>query len=152
MSSSFVVFFVVLCVCMLVVFVKLNKLLMFWSWGAGQKFLEWGSIKTLCISWLWIGIVPFTVISFGSYTPGPLPQPPRKHLWNSVLWCCPEPSVIYLDCKWHKNTNGPGSVVGIIATGYGLDTLGIESWWGQDFLHLSRPALGPTQPPVQWVK
>jgi hypothetical protein len=22
---------------------------------------------------------------------------------------------------------------------------------GRDFLHLSRPALGPTQPPVQWV-
>jgi len=40
---------------------------------------------------------------------------------------------------------GLGSIVGI-ATGYGLDVLGIESWWGQDFSHLSRPALGPTQP------
>jgi hypothetical protein len=29
--------------------------------------------------------------------------------------------------------------------------LGIESWWGRDFLCLSRLALGPTQPPVQWV-
>jgi hypothetical protein len=28
---------------------------------------------------------------------------------------------------------------------------GIESRWGQDFSHMSRPALGPTQPPVQWV-
>jgi len=44
----------------------------------------------------------------------------------------------------------PGSVVGI-ATGYGLDGRGIGSRWGRDFLHLSRPALRPTQPPVQWV-
>ena len=28
---------------------------------------------------------------------------------------------------------------------------GIESRWGRDFLHLSRPALGPTQSPIQWV-
>jgi hypothetical protein len=42
----------------------------------------------------------------------------------------------------------PGSLVGI-ATGYGLDGPGIESQWGQDFSHTFRPALGPTQPPVQ---
>jgi hypothetical protein len=45
---------------------------------------------------------------------------------------------------------GPGSLFGI-ATGYGLDGPGIESRWGRDFPHLSRPALGTIQPPVQWV-
>jgi hypothetical protein len=43
--------------------------------------------------------------------------------------------------------HGPGSSVGI-ATGYGLDGPVIESRWGRDFPHLSRPALGHTQPPV----
>ena len=45
---------------------------------------------------------------------------------------------------------GPGSVVDI-ATGYGLDGPGIESRCGRDFPQLFRPALGPTQPPVQWT-
>ena len=38
-----------------------------------------------------------------------------------------------------------------IATRYGLDSTGIESWWGRDFLHPSGLALGPTQHPIQWV-
>ena len=38
-----------------------------------------------------------------------------------------------------------------IATGYGLDGLGIESRWRRDFPHMSIPILGPTQPPAQWV-
>ena len=46
--------------------------------------------------------------------------------------------------------SGPGSSVGI-ATHYGLDGPGIESRWVRDFPHLSRPALGPPQPPVQWA-
>jgi len=44
----------------------------------------------------------------------------------------------------------PGSSVSI-ATGYGLDGPGIESRWWRDFPDLSRPSLGLTQPPVQWV-
>ena len=45
--------------------------------------------------------------------------------------------------------SGPGSSVSI-ATDYGLDGPGIESPWGEIF-RPSRPGLGPTQPPVQWV-
>ena len=48
------------------------------------------------------------------------------------------------------NGGGPGGVVGI-ATGYGLDGPGIESRCRRVFPHLSRPALRPTQPPVQWI-
>ena len=36
-----------------------------------------------------------------------------------------------------------------IATDYGLDDPEIESLWGRYFPLLSRPALGPTQPPIQ---
>ena len=45
---------------------------------------------------------------------------------------------------------GRDSSVGI-ATRYGLDGPGIESRWGQDFPQPSRPPLGPTQAPIQWV-
>jgi hypothetical protein len=34
---------------------------------------------------------------------------------------------------------------------YGLYGPGIESRWGRDFSQPSRPPLGPTQPPIQWV-
>ena len=32
------------------------------------------------------------------------------------------------------------------------DGPGIESRWGRDFLHPSRPAVGPTQPYLEWVQ
>jgi hypothetical protein len=54
-----------------------------------------------------------------------------------------------LYCRYYSSS-GPGSVVGI-ATAYGLDGPGIESQWGLDFPHLSRPDLRPAQPPVHWV-
>jgi len=45
---------------------------------------------------------------------------------------------------------GPDNSVGI-ATGYVLEGTGIEYRWGRDFPHISRLALGPKQPSVQWV-
>jgi len=38
-----------------------------------------------------------------------------------------------------------------IATRYGLDGPGFETWWGRDFVYLSRQALGSTLTPIQWV-
>ena len=44
---------------------------------------------------------------------------------------------------------GPGISVGV-ATDYGLDGLGSNPG-GDEIFRPSRPALGPTQPPAQWV-
>ena len=48
---------------------------------------------------------------------------------------------------WFYCLCGPGSSAGI-ATDFGLDGPGIESR-GEEIFRPSRPALGPTQPPVQ---
>ena len=45
---------------------------------------------------------------------------------------------------------GRDSSIGI-ATRHRLGGPGIESRWGRDYPHPSRPALGLTQPPVQWI-
>jgi hypothetical protein len=45
---------------------------------------------------------------------------------------------------------GPNGPV-FIAACYGLDGPRIESRWGWDFPHPSRPVVWPIQPPVQWV-
>ena len=58
--------------------------------------------------------------------------------------------LLVLFCIIAYMVGGPGSSVGI-ATGYGLDGPVFESRWERDFLHLSRLALGPTQPSVQWI-
>jgi len=61
-------------------------------------------------------------------------QPLRDKSTTNISW-------------WSKGGRGPGSVVSI-TTGYVLDGPGIEYRWGRDFLHLCRPALGPSQPTV----
>ena len=42
---------------------------------------------------------------------------------------------------------GPGSSVGI-TIGYGLEGPGMETRWGRDIPHRSRPALGPETVPL----
>ena len=49
----------------------------------------------------------------------------------------------------HLSMDRDGAV--IIATRYRLDGLGIKSWWGWCFPHLSGPALSPTQSPLWCV-
>ena len=61
-----------------------------------------------------------------------------------------EQAKLLLDTLHIYSLMGRDSAVGI-ATRYALDGPGIESRWGRDFPHPSRPVLGPTKPPVQWV-
>jgi hypothetical protein len=71
------------------------------------------------------------------------PVPMRWCLWSHVQ--------ALLCSKQHcKKTMDRDSSVGI-ATRYRLGYPGIDSRWGRDFLHPSRPALGPTQSLIPWV-
>jgi hypothetical protein len=72
-----------------------------------------------------------------------LPIALQKDIRLDVIISCIVNSIMY-------SVSGPGSSVGI-ATNYGLDGPGIESRWVRDFSNTSRPALRPTQPPVQWA-
>ena len=57
--------------------------------------------------------------------------------------CCETQVLSHVYAVYHADERGPGSSVGI-ATDYGLDG-------GDEIFRPSRPALGPTQPPVKWV-
>ena len=57
---------------------------------------------------------------------------------SSLISYCP-------NCNLSRDSSGG------IATSYGLGGPRIESGEGRDFPHPSRPALGPTHPPIQWV-
>ena len=71
-------------------------------------------------------------------------------MWYAVNYHSQLYIYIYTHTHTHTHTQCRDSAVGI-ATRYGLEGPGIESRWGRDFPHPSRTALGPTQPPVEWV-
>ena len=68
-----------------------------------------------------------------------------KHIIFNSLTCCDD----YCNLTIVKTSYNGEVKVKV----YGLDGPVIESRGegGRDFSHLSRPALGPTQRPVQWV-
>ena len=57
---------------------------------------------------------------------------------------------VYCVVVFFRQDVGRYSSVGV-ATRHGLDGPGIELQWERDFPHPSRPALGPTHPPIKWV-
>ena len=86
---------------------------------------------------------------------------PKFNVYFSDLHICYLPFILNQRNPWefqHELVNKlglfiyckVGRVVGI-ATGYGLDGTGIKSRWGRNFPHTSRPALGLTRSPIQWV-
>ena len=76
-------------------------------------------------------------------------MPRRTRLKPSPIVVTEPHSTVHI-CKWDIIIRGRNSSVGK-ATSYGLDGPSIESPWQRDFPHPSRPALGPTQPPVHRV-
>jgi hypothetical protein len=108
------------------------------AWNDGQKRgfwadgLEWGSKAWIPGKWLGMGVKS---VDSGQIT---------ASIWLVVTDFSEVFSVSVFNLKYNivwRNLSGSGSSVGI-ATGYGLDGPGIESRWGCDFSHTSRPALG----------
>jgi hypothetical protein len=82
------------------------------------------------------------------HTPAALLQGKTPVPIKQEVGCAPEPVSTFRRITFA--TGGRDGAVGT-ATRYGMDGPGIESRWRRDFPQLSRPALGPTQPPTQWV-
>jgi len=96
---------------------------------------------------------------------GPVIQPVNSHftdwsVWSYIRFQRHMTDVLKKTLYWHNDSTslwlfslvfrfrGPGSVVGI-ATGYGLDSLGIKSWWGARFS--ARVQTGPGVHPASYT-
>ena len=89
--------------------------------------------------------------SFGSRRNGHITVSRGKHKGESSAIAFLFHKILRLViCDWVPCVCWPGSVAGIAAS-YRLKGPGIETRSGRDFPYLSRRALGPTQPPVNWI-
>ena len=106
-----------------------------------KLYLEPGQLSQMrTVTRLWAGFIPgrlktlfsFSKCLYWSWGPASLQSEGQwLYIITSDTWC--------LD-----------SICGI-ATHYGLDDPGIKSRCQQDCQHPTGPALGPTQPPIQWI-
>jgi len=72
-----------------------------------------------------------------------------RYLENYRIICSLSRETVVIISPLKYELCGPGSSVGI-ATDYGLDCPRSNPG-GDEIFHLSRSALGPTQPPIKWV-
>ena len=91
--------------------------------------------------------------NFTCIAASPMSHLKQESYWTSLNHNQIRPTTLikteYIEIPSVLSSFGPGSLVGIV-TDYGLDVPGIQSRWDEIF-RPSRPVLGPTQPPVQWV-
>jgi len=106
---------------------------------------SYSSIRLYFLPFLLSAILFSTMITSVSFVLCPCTY---DHLFSPMfLSLC---GYISVSCDWRcaeLHLWGRDSAVGI-ATSYGLEGPGIESWWRRDFTHPSRLALVPTQPPI----